>query len=63
MNLMTVKQYADGCGVSTTVIYRRVKLGKVKLTDSPISGVGLRVIDADQYPFVKAGKPTGRPKV
>ena len=54
--LLSISEYANKCGVSKTVVYKRVKLGYIHaITDN-----GMTLIDAVKYPPVKAQQP-GRP--
>ncbi len=60
-NLMSVKQYAKACGVTRTVIYRRIEDGEiVPIVQSVYGGQPTTLIDAAKFPFVMS-KGVGRP--
>ncbi len=49
-NYMSVREYADACGVSTTIIYKRISESEIKAAYQKPFGISLQVIDADKYP-------------
>ena len=56
--ILTASEYAAACGVTVTVINKRIRLGYIQA--QKISG-GWK-IDADKFPPVKVVRSAGRPK-
>lgn len=56
MNLVGIKEYSRLCGVTETVILKRLRRGDIKAKKAS----GNYLIDVDTYPPVGAGSP-GRP--
>ena len=54
MTKYPVKEYAALCGVSATVVYKRIKLKEIKIKNG--------LIDVEEYPPIGA-KPKGKPKL
>lgn len=56
-NFVTLKQYADACGISVTVVRRRIASGKIQTENLN----GATVIDINQFP-PQGKQPVGRPR-
>ncbi len=60
--LLTVSKYAAECGVSSTVIYRRIKSGEIVPIQQLVKnkpthkGYLVTLIDSDRFPLVGEGK-------